>query len=581
MIKMEGSTWKQKMVSKTLDDLENLFENDIYSADVFTICSEAGMGKSASCQYLIDCWINHNVNFQRFSFLFLISPRLVKQYSQRLSSIICNELNLVPVESEFELKRIFDRGLGKDILIILDGFHEISNKENPKSNCLIDVITGRSLPEATLVITTRPIGKHEMERLISERCQVHYAVELHGFSYHQTKRYVNHAITCDEDVSDIYSNVPRYLLSCPLICALVCLLWKWKHKQSYTAILQTGFKRMTDVMEAVISVYLTNQTTDSRSTSPFKLSEVSGSIRPIFRAFTEMCLHCTQNNQYYFTTDTLQKFDLTERTVSELGFVFLAYDADGMFKSATCAHSLFQEFCCGHSIANIELARRDLFKRLQCRRTYTLSVLFGNLQRSLVFAVGLNSLILKIIAKQTYLLPLASFSLDPLTTSINTQNFLINRTPSGHRLTPCQFKSVHIKQELHLWYEALLVNECEEDTAIENFLDSFQDMNTSPPINMYGVISDHREYNFFHILVEHLSRKRSMKLLHNVYRNRLIQDRNGTILLGPKDGIFAVTDMVLLACLPFLKLRHTRSLYVIAPALPEVWLRERDCTKVK
>ena len=83
------------------------------------------------------------------------------------------------------VKEIQDRG-GKSVLLLLDGYDELPEELHSEDSIFLDIITGKKLPESTVLITSRPWTSEVLHReSFCERflhmlfCPVHTAVGIY------------------------------------------------------------------------------------------------------------------------------------------------------------------------------------------------------------------------------------------------------------------------------------------------------------------------------------------------------------------------------------------------------------------
>ena len=105
---------------------------------------------------------------------------------------------------------------GKRVLLLFEGYGELPEKLRSESSVFVDVITGRELPEATVLITSRPWASEFFHR----KCKSHISqhIEILGFTKVSIKSYVESAIPNDPQLLE---NLKRYISCYPNINSLM------------------------------------------------------------------------------------------------------------------------------------------------------------------------------------------------------------------------------------------------------------------------------------------------------------------------------------------------------------------------
>ena len=119
---------------------------------------------------------------------------------------------------------------GNGVMIIFDGYDELSQKQKQRTSVFQRILVGKLLPGATLLVTSRPIATRELPMEFRE--QLHRHIEVVGFSDNDIYKYIECKF-CDN--SDMLKEFLSYI-SChlfiykamyiPLHCALVTDLYQ-------------------------------------------------------------------------------------------------------------------------------------------------------------------------------------------------------------------------------------------------------------------------------------------------------------------------------------------------------------------
>ena len=116
---------------------------------------------------------------------------------------------------------------GKGVLIIADGWDELSEANRLKRSFLHNLLFGRLLPSASILLTSRPSASVPLHNLPS----VNRVVEVVGFNEENIKQYIESEFEqFPEKASSLIEQlenkpVIQSVCSVPLNCTIVCNLW--------------------------------------------------------------------------------------------------------------------------------------------------------------------------------------------------------------------------------------------------------------------------------------------------------------------------------------------------------------------
>ena len=124
------------------------------------------------------------------------------------------------------VEEIQDTG-GKGVLLLFEGYDELPEKLRTESSVFLDVITGRELPEATVLITSRPWASEFLHReCISQH------IEILGFTKDNIQSYLESTIPDDPSLlADLKKYISCYphigsLMYIPLYCIFVVKIYQ-------------------------------------------------------------------------------------------------------------------------------------------------------------------------------------------------------------------------------------------------------------------------------------------------------------------------------------------------------------------
>eukprot|EP00731_Ephydatia_muelleri_P004602 Em0002g778a len=147
--------------------------------------------------------------------------------------------------------------LGEDVLLILDGYDELSSElQIGKQSIFARIIKGKELPKLSVLVTSRPSANRNLYQLCRKRAKCQY-IEVVGFGKKEIREYVDLAFKYNLQLKErfnLYIEHHPHILSMmyvPINCAIVAELFKEKHKgnppqtltEVYTALTNTLLQR--------------------------------------------------------------------------------------------------------------------------------------------------------------------------------------------------------------------------------------------------------------------------------------------------------------------------------------------------
>ena len=188
-----------------------------------------GVGKSTFAWELCRNW-DRMAMLSSYSLVILIHLREKKaQEANKLSDLLYHR------NSAFKESVVtdIDDTEGEGVLFIFDGFDELSHEQRAPGSIFVDIINGLYLPQATVLITSRPSVTSE---LIS-RCkpQISKHIEILGFTEENIKEYSQSIFQNKSDFTEfskyISSNPLVYsMMYIPLNSAIVVEIYRQNHR---------------------------------------------------------------------------------------------------------------------------------------------------------------------------------------------------------------------------------------------------------------------------------------------------------------------------------------------------------------
>lgn len=103
---------------------------------------------------------------------------------------------------------------GKDILFIFDGFDELPSSQRDVGSLFTDIINGLYLPQATVIVTSRPSVTAELKANCKPQISKH--VEILGFTEKDVKEYAKNVFTSSQ-----YEDFIKYIYSSPILLSMM------------------------------------------------------------------------------------------------------------------------------------------------------------------------------------------------------------------------------------------------------------------------------------------------------------------------------------------------------------------------
>ena len=138
-------------------------------------------------------------------------------------------VDLLPCDATTNMKELLAIiGRGKGMLIVCDGFDELPPEQRQEGSVYIDLLKGRLLPEATIIVTSRPSVSAGLWNLCQHN--IHRHLEVIGFTKEDIKRFAESVFSGDilaGFLSYITSNPPIYgMMYIPLNAVIVALIYQ-------------------------------------------------------------------------------------------------------------------------------------------------------------------------------------------------------------------------------------------------------------------------------------------------------------------------------------------------------------------
>ena len=185
-----------------------------------------GAGKSRLAWELCHKWANDNL--EQYKLVVLVELREKRaQEAKRLN-------DLFPLSRNNNIEKVLAAiGDGEGVLIILDGFDELPHKQRTKRSLYIDLIKRKKLPEATVLITSRPsVSAYLMKYPIA----IDRRLEILGFTEARIKDYARSVNFSDSKALDDFLKYVngnpfiKGMMYLPLNAVFVASIFEYHHR---------------------------------------------------------------------------------------------------------------------------------------------------------------------------------------------------------------------------------------------------------------------------------------------------------------------------------------------------------------
>ena len=137
--------------------------------------------------------------------------------------------DLLPCDATTNMKELLAAiGEGEGMLIVCDGFDELPREHRQEGSVYIDLLKGRLLAEAKIIVTSRPSVSAELWSLCQHN--IHRHLEVIGFTREDIKQFAESVFSGDilaGFLSYITSNPPIYsMMYIPLNAVIVALIYQ-------------------------------------------------------------------------------------------------------------------------------------------------------------------------------------------------------------------------------------------------------------------------------------------------------------------------------------------------------------------
>ena len=236
-------------------------------------------------------------------------------------------------------------------LIILEGYDELPDySRNDSSSIFNELISGDSLPLATVLVTSRPWATKDLH--VKHTCHIYQHIEVLGFTKKQIKEYINKNVGEEKIRSGLYSYLEKYPqirsgMYIPLNSAIVVAVYKESIENDRQTLPNTITELYSCCIEILIRRHL-NHNTGLQGGNEINLPTINLRVpSDVHRNFVHMChlafsgiVEATEVKLIFSESELPEHFD-------NLGFmdsVTDLYVTGETVSSHNFLHLTFQEF---------------------------------------------------------------------------------------------------------------------------------------------------------------------------------------------------------------------------------------------
>ena len=390
----------KKQVKHTPIKCSELFESKSGEKEIQSVLLEghAGIGKTTFCTILTEGWSKEEI-LQQFKLVLLLPLRDKRVAEAQSLSDLVKRLKNDDKLCDSVIEE-FDENGGDNVLIVADGWDELSESQRSKGQFLYNLLVECSeLPSASVLLTSRPSASAPLHEL---QCFDRF-VQVIGFNRSNIEEYFNSELTL-EQASLLIEQLDRNpmienICAVPLNCAIVCHLFRELGEvlpstmtELYTKIILLIIARNIAkkyCKESVKQKY--KECENIKSLSSFR--EIPKVLQTYWWCLCEFAFWAIEKDKIVFSHNEIEGFSPEGRTsldenVSCFGllqsFEALLSGGVGQGLSFNFLHLTIQEY-----LAALHLVRQSPDKQLEVCQSHVMSFRFEMVWR-FYFGIGCN-----------------------------------------------------------------------------------------------------------------------------------------------------------------------------------------------
>ena len=274
---------------------------------------DPGVGKTTLVWELCKAW-GENRLLHQWDVVVLVQLRDID--AREASNL---EQLLDPIEQFRSELDYMKKTCGNGVMIIFDGYDELSQNQKQRTSVFQQLLVGKLLPGATLLVTSRPLATQKLP--MDFRTQLHEHIEVVGFSDNDIDKYIECKF-CDN--LDMLKDFQSYISSHPFIykamyiplhCALVTDLYQmhWrKGKKGFAP--KTITQLNTCSIHSLLERYLDDHPVyGPQQLSIHELTDLPQDVYDDVMKLAELAANGIEQQQYVFDNLTHNTLGLMQR----------------------------------------------------------------------------------------------------------------------------------------------------------------------------------------------------------------------------------------------------------------------------
>ena len=336
-----------------------------------------GVGKSTFTWKLCQQWSKGKI-LQQYRLVVLLRLREKRVRETQRASDLFRRCEPTAIEK-------ICRSGGEGVLLVLDGWDELPAELRGKDSFFLDLVQGQELPDATVVVTSRP---HASEVIRTEcRDRIFQHIEIIGFSKENILNYIRSSAGDDAQLlqglqtyTSCYPHI-RSMMYNPLNAAIVVEVYKNSWKEECT-IPKTMTELYSSLIRTLLLRYLREHPVHCNKKGTRRLRQFSDLPPDVYQQLcrvSRVAYEGISNNQQVIFSDLPDAFD----SLGLMQCVPELYVDEGAALSYNFLHLTVQEFLAAFHLSQQSLDNQmEIFKLHQETSTY---------QMVLKFLAGLTS----------------------------------------------------------------------------------------------------------------------------------------------------------------------------------------------
>ena len=243
---------------------------------------------------------------------------------------------------------------GQNLLLVLDGFDEISHKFHEKS-VIKSILCKELLPKCTIILTTRPSAKHILKCVCDPEIDKH--VEVIGFTEEERVRYITEVFRMEPQLQANFLKymflVPhiKSMMYIPLNCAIIAQVYYESQKSSHLAMPKTRTQLYRALTHSLLVRHMTKNRLITKCSSilPDNLDKKHMEEFKILAKFAFESYHMDESRKVTFLKEEIPE------GMAHFGFMNESkemYASRGVEQTFSFMHLSLQEYLAAWHLAN-------------------------------------------------------------------------------------------------------------------------------------------------------------------------------------------------------------------------------------